>query len=66
MKRGEFKLDIGKKFFTMRVVKHWKKLPKEAVDVLTLALFKGRLDNALSNLVEWEVSLPTALEFRTR
>lgn len=50
----------------MRVVKHWKRLPKQAVDAPTLALLKDRLDNALSNLVEWEVSLPTAVEFRTR
>jgi len=38
-------------FFTMRVVKHWPKLPREAVAASSLAVFKARLDGALSNLV---------------
>jgi len=48
---GRFRLDIRKKFFTMRVVKHWHKLPREAVDAPSLKVFKARLDGALSNLV---------------
>jgi len=46
-----FRLDIRKKFFTMRVVKHWNRLPREVVPVPSLAVFKARLDGALSNLV---------------
>jgi len=46
LKEGRFRLDRRKKFFTMRVVRHWKKLPKEVVEVL-----KPRLDGALSNLL---------------
>ncbi|KFR11894.1 hypothetical protein N306_12164, partial [Opisthocomus hoazin] len=46
-----FRLDIRKKFFTMRVVKHWNRLPREAVDAPSLEVFKARLDGALSNLV---------------
>jgi len=38
-------------FFTVRVVKHWNRLPREAVDAPSLAVFKARLDEALSNLV---------------
>jgi len=33
---------------------------REAVDAPSLAMFKARLDGALSNLVWWKVSLPTA------
>ncbi|KFQ83666.1 hypothetical protein N337_01723, partial [Phoenicopterus ruber ruber] len=48
---GRFTLDIRKKFFTMRVVRHWNRLPREAVDAPPLEVFKARLDGALSNLV---------------
>jgi len=44
----------------MRVVRHWHRLPREAVDVPSLDLLKARLDGALSNLVWWKVSLPMA------
>jgi len=42
---------MRKKFFSMRVVRHWNRLPREAVDAPSLAVFKARLDEALSNLV---------------
>jgi len=51
LKEGRFRLDIRKKFFTMRVVKHWNRLPREAVDAPYLAVFEARLYGALSNLV---------------
>jgi len=51
LKEGRFRLDIRKKFFTMRAVKHWNRLPREAVAVSSLELFKARLDRALSNPV---------------
>ncbi|KFM03001.1 hypothetical protein AS27_15501, partial [Aptenodytes forsteri] len=46
-----FRLDISKKFFTVRVVRHWNRLPREAVDAPFLEVFKARLDGTLSNLV---------------
>ncbi|KFR08377.1 hypothetical protein N306_00073, partial [Opisthocomus hoazin] len=51
LKEGRFRLDIRKEFFPMRVVKHWNRLPREAVAAPSLAVFKARLDGALSNLV---------------
>ncbi|KFZ67653.1 hypothetical protein N338_12012, partial [Podiceps cristatus] len=51
LKEGRFRLDIRKKFFTLRVVRHWGRLPREAVDAPSLAVFKARLDGALSSLV---------------
>ncbi|KFW61954.1 hypothetical protein AS28_02546, partial [Pygoscelis adeliae] len=48
---GRFRLDTRKKFFTLRVVRHWNRLPREAVCALCLEVFKARLDGALSNLV---------------
>ncbi|KFV06216.1 hypothetical protein N339_04255, partial [Pterocles gutturalis] len=50
LKEGRFRLDVRKKFFIMRVVRHWQRLPREAVDVPSLEVFKARLDEALSNL----------------
>ncbi|KFP17213.1 hypothetical protein Z169_14122, partial [Egretta garzetta] len=51
LKQGRFKLNIRKKFFTMRVVKHWNGLPREVADAPSLEAFKARLDGALSNLI---------------
>jgi len=37
LKEGRFRWDIRKKFFTMRVVRLWPRLPREAVAVPSLA-----------------------------
>ncbi|KFQ41074.1 hypothetical protein N332_04208, partial [Mesitornis unicolor] len=51
LEEGRFRLDIRKKFFTERMVRHWHSLPREAVDAPSLEVFKARLDRALSDLV---------------
>jgi len=51
LREGGFKLDIRKKFFTMRVVKHWNGLSREVVEAPSLETFKARLDRTLSNMV---------------
>jgi len=51
LEEGRFGLDIRKKFYTMRVVRHWNRLPSKVVDAPYLEAFKARLDGALSNLV---------------
>lgn len=66
LKEGRFRLDIRKTFFTMKVVRHWNRLLRKAVDALTLGVLRDRLDKALSDLVWWEVSLARAEELGTR
>jgi len=51
MKEGRFRLYVRMKLFTVRVVKHWKMLPREVVDAPSLEMFKVGLDEALSNLI---------------
>jgi len=60
LREGRFRLDMEKKFFTMRVVRHWHRFPREVGDAPSLEAFKARLDRALSNLVWVEMSLLTA------
>ena len=50
IKEARFRLDIRKKFFTLRVVKHCNRLPREVVNAPSLESFKARLDRALSYL----------------
>ncbi|KAK4816190.1 hypothetical protein QYF61_012655 [Mycteria americana] len=51
LKEGRFRLGIRKKFFSMWVMRHWNRLPREAVDAPSLEMFKARMDEALSNLI---------------
>jgi len=51
LKEGTFRLDARNKFFMMRVLRHWNKLPRVAVDAPSLDVFKASLEVALSNLV---------------
>ncbi|KFV92386.1 hypothetical protein N326_03159, partial [Eurypyga helias] len=51
LKVGGFRLGIRKKFFPQRVMRHWNRLPREAVDAPSLEVSKARLDEAWSNLV---------------
>ncbi|KFQ26745.1 hypothetical protein N332_09797, partial [Mesitornis unicolor] len=50
LKEGRFRLDIRKKSFTMRMVRHWNRLLQDVVDTPSLEVLKVTLDRALSNL----------------
>ncbi|KFQ41071.1 hypothetical protein N332_04205, partial [Mesitornis unicolor] len=51
LEQGGFISDIRKKFFTMGVVQHWNRFPREVVEAPSLEIFKVRLNGTLSNLI---------------
>lgn len=46
-----FRLDVRKKFSSVRVVRHWNGLSRDAVCAPSVEVFKARLAGALNNLV---------------
>lgn len=50
LKEGRIRLDLRKKFFTMRVVRPWNILLREDVNASSLEVFKTNLNGAFRNL----------------
>lgn len=46
-----FRLGVRKKLFIQRVVRHWNRLPSEAVGAQSLEVFNARLDSSLGSLM---------------
>ncbi|GAB0176354.1 hypothetical protein GRJ2_000100600 [Grus japonensis] len=51
LEHRKFHLNMRKKFFTLRVTKHWNRLPREVAESPSLEIFKTRLDTILCNLL---------------
>jgi len=61
LKEGRFRLDIGTKIFTVRVVRGWNRLPREAGNAPSLEVFKARLNGALGSLLQHQIWRSVAL-----
>jgi len=51
LKEGRFGLDVRKKFFTQRMMRHWKRVPRKVVDAPFLEAFRASLDGILGSLI---------------
>jgi len=51
LSQGRFRLDIRKNIFTERVVKHWNRLPRVAVESPSLEVLKKQEDMAIQDKV---------------
>jgi len=52
LKHRKFRLNMRKNFFTLRMMEHWNRLPREVVDSPSLEILKTSLDTVLCNLLE--------------
>jgi len=51
LKHRKFHLNVRKNFFTLRVMEHWNRLPREVVDSPSSEIFKTCLDKVLCSLL---------------
>ncbi|KFV74567.1 hypothetical protein N308_00031, partial [Struthio camelus australis] len=47
----KFHLNLRNNFFTVRVIEHWTRLPREVVESPSLEIFKSRLDVILGTML---------------
>jgi len=51
LKHRKFRLNMRKNFFTLKVMEHGTRLPREAVESPSLEIFKTHLDKVLCSLL---------------
>jgi len=51
LKQRKFQLNKRKKFFPLRVMEHWNRLPREVVESPSLEIFKTPLDKVFCSLL---------------
>ena len=51
LEHRKFHSNMRRNFFTVRVMEHWKRLPREVVECLSLEIFKTCLDAYLCSLL---------------
>jgi len=51
VKQSKFQLNMRKNFFPLRVMEHWHRLPRGAVESPSLEIFQPRLDAVLCSLL---------------
>jgi len=51
LKHRKFCLNMRKNLFTLRVTKHWNRLPRKVVESPSLEILKIHLDEVLCNLL---------------
>jgi len=51
LKHRKFHVNMRKNLFTLRVMEHWSRLPREVVESPSLEIFKTHLDAVLCSLL---------------
>jgi len=51
LRHRKFRLNMRKSFFTLKLMEHWNRLPREVVESPSLEIFKTRLDEVLCSLL---------------